>query len=85
MHLNSSPRLLQDGRVLWDGVQTDITAHHQAAEAANAQQALMANTLRHVPGGVSRIDRDLRPVRQQQARWLPTPRRNIWKGSDCRT
>ncbi|UCU98286.1 EAL domain-containing protein [Acidovorax radicis] len=74
MHLNSSPRLLQDGRVLWDGVQTDITAHHQAAEAANAHQALMANTLRHVPGGVSRIDRNLRVlyVNEQQARWLYT-------------
>jgi len=74
MHLSSSPRRLQDGRVLWDGVQTDITAHHQAEEAAHAQQALMANTLRHVPGGVSRIDRDLRVlyVNEQQARWLYT-------------
>ncbi|MDD2179310.1 PAS domain-containing protein, partial [Acidovorax sp. D2M1] len=74
MHLSSSPRRLQDGRVLWDGVQTDITAHHQAEEAAHAQQALMANTLRHVPGGVSRIDRDLRVlyVNEQQALWLFT-------------
>ena len=35
MHLSSSPRLLDDGRVLWDGVQTDITAHRLAEEAAH--------------------------------------------------
>ncbi|MBT9511957.1 MAG: PAS domain-containing protein, partial [Acidovorax sp.] len=72
MHLNSSPRLLDDGRVLWDGVQTDITAHHQAEEAARAQEALLAGMLRLVPGGVARIDRDLRVlyVNEQQARWL---------------
>ncbi|RQO78813.1 PAS domain-containing protein, partial [Acidovorax sp. FJL06] len=74
MHLNSSPRRLDDGRVLWDGVQTDITAHHQAEEAARAQEALMARMLRLVPGGVARLDRDLRVlyVNEQQARWLRT-------------
>ncbi|PJI98721.1 PAS domain S-box-containing protein/diguanylate cyclase (GGDEF)-like protein [Acidovorax sp. 69] len=72
MHLSSSPRMLQDGRVLWDGVQTDITVHHEAEEAAHAKDALMANMLRHVPGGVARLDRDLRVlyVNEQQARWL---------------
>ncbi|WP_137746588.1 PAS domain-containing protein, partial [Acidovorax sp. NB1] len=72
MHLNSSPRRLDDGRVLWDGVQTDITAHHLAEEAARAKDALMANMLRLVPGGVARLDRDLRVlyVNEQQARWL---------------
>ncbi|MBU0747773.1 MAG: PAS domain-containing protein, partial [Gammaproteobacteria bacterium] len=72
MHLSSSPRLLDDGRVLWDGVQTDITAHHQAEEAAHAKEALMANMLRQVPGGVARVDRDMRVlyVNEQQAQWL---------------
>uniref|UniRef100_UPI000682B259 diguanylate cyclase domain-containing protein n=1 Tax=Acidovorax radicis TaxID=758826 RepID=UPI000682B259 len=72
MHLSSSPRLLEDGRVLWDGVQTDITAHRLAEEAAHAHEALMANMLRQVPGGVARLDRDLRVlyVNEQQARWL---------------
>ncbi|WP_369861640.1 diguanylate cyclase domain-containing protein, partial [Acidovorax sp. HMWF029] len=72
MHLSSSPRRLDGGRVLWDGVQTDITAHHQAAEAVHAKDALMANMLRLVPGGVARLDRDLRVlyVNEQQARWL---------------
>ena len=72
MHLSSSPRLLDDGRVLWDGVQTDITAHRLAEEAAHAHEALMANMLRQVPGGVARLDRDLRVlyVNAQQASWL---------------
>jgi len=74
MHLSASPRLLDDGRVMWDGVQTDITAHHLAEEAAHAHEALMANMLRHVPGGVARLDQDLRVlyVNEQQARWLRT-------------
>jgi len=74
MHLSASPRLLEDGRVIWDGVQTDITAHHLAEEAAHAHEALMANMLRQVPGGVARLDRDLRVlyVNEQQARWLHT-------------
>ncbi|MFN4119353.1 PAS domain-containing protein, partial [Acidovorax sp.] len=75
MHLSSSPRLLDDGRLLWDGVQTDITAHHQAEEAAHAQEALMANLLRHVPGGVARVGSDMRVlyVNDQQAQWLGRP------------
>ncbi|WP_342720690.1 MASE3 domain-containing protein [Acidovorax sp. FHTAMBA] len=72
MHLSSSPRGLDDGRVVWDGVQTDITAHHEAEEAAHAKEALMAAMLRQVPGGVARIDRDMRVmyVNEQQAAWL---------------
>jgi len=72
MHLSASPRRLDDGRVMWDGVQTDITAHHLAEEASHAHEALMANMLRQVPGGVARLDRDLRVlyVNEQQARWL---------------
>ena len=74
MHLSASPRLLDDGRVMWDGVQTDITAHHLAEQATHAHEALMANVLRQVPGGVARLDRDLRVlyVNEQQARWLRT-------------
>ncbi|WP_422845749.1 EAL domain-containing protein [Acidovorax sp. M2(2025)] len=72
MHLSASPRRLEDGRVMWDGVHTDITAHHQAEEAVHAHQALLANLLRQVPGGVARLDSDLRVlyVNEQQARWL---------------
>lgn len=33
MHLTSSPRCLPDGRILWDGIQLDITERKQAEEA----------------------------------------------------
>ena len=72
MRLSASPRALGDGRVMWDAVQTDITAQRLAEEAAHAHEALMANMLRQVPGGVARLDRELRVlyVNEQQARWL---------------
>ena len=36
MHLRSRPRRLSDGRVVWDGVQTDITERKQAESALQA-------------------------------------------------
>ena len=33
MHLRSTPRLLPDGRTLWDGIQTDITEGKRAEDA----------------------------------------------------
>jgi PAS domain S-box-containing protein len=33
MHLHSRPRRLPDGRTIWDGVQTDVTARKQVDEA----------------------------------------------------
>ncbi|WP_035202468.1 bifunctional diguanylate cyclase/phosphodiesterase, partial [Acidovorax sp. CF316] len=72
IHLSSSPRLLDGGRVIWDGVQSDITAEREAEQAAHAHEVQMANMLRQVPGGVARLDRDHRVlyVNEQQARWL---------------
>ena len=32
MHLTSTPRLLSDGRLIWDGIQTDINERKQAEE-----------------------------------------------------
>ena len=72
MHLSASPRRLDDGRVMWDGVHTDITAHHLAEEATRVQEAQLANLLRQMPGGVARLDRELRIlyVNDQEARWF---------------
>jgi diguanylate cyclase (GGDEF)-like protein/PAS domain S-box-containing protein len=72
MHLSASPRPLSDGRVMWDGMHTDITEHRVAEDAARAHEALLANLLRQLPGGVTRLDRDLRVlyVNDQEARWL---------------
>ena len=72
IHLSSSPRPLDGGRVIWDGVQSDITAEREAEQAAHAHEVQMANMLRQVPGGVARLDREYRVlyVNEQQARWL---------------
>lgn len=52
MHLLSRPRRLPDGRVIWDGVQTDITDHKQAEQALIRSEKLasagrMAATVAH--------------------------------------
>ena len=72
IHLSSSPRPLEGGGVIWDGVQSDITTEREAEQAAHAHEVQMANMLRQVPGGVARLDRDHRVlyVNEQQARWL---------------
>ena len=74
MRLSASPRRLEHGQVIWDGVQTDITAAREAQEAARAMDAQHVNMLRQVPGGVARLDRDLRIlyVNDVQAAWLRT-------------
>src|SRR4029434_3904758 len=36
-HLHSRPRRLSDGRTIWDGVQTDVTARKQAEDALKKQ------------------------------------------------
>jgi PAS domain S-box-containing protein len=52
MRLRSRPRRLPDGRVIWDGVQTDITDHKGAEEALLRSEKLasvgrMAATISH--------------------------------------
>jgi PAS domain S-box-containing protein len=48
-HIRSKPRLLADGRVIWDGVQTDITdrkmAEHKMAESEEKYRLLVENAL----------------------------------------
>ncbi|WP_345067235.1 PAS domain-containing protein, partial [Acidovorax lacteus] len=74
MRISASPRRIGSGRMLWDGVISDVTAEHHAQEAEHALQAQMANMLQRMPGGVARIDRDLRVlyVNPQQAQWMKT-------------
>ncbi len=38
MQLSSSPRRLEDGRILWDGIQMDITERKKAEEALQASE-----------------------------------------------
>ena len=41
IHFHSRPRRLPDGRTIWDGVQTDVTAHKQAEDALKKQAELL--------------------------------------------
>lgn len=41
MHFHSRPRRLPDGRTMWDGVQTDVTARRQAEDALKKQADLL--------------------------------------------
>uniref|UniRef100_Q025N6 histidine kinase n=1 Tax=Solibacter usitatus (strain Ellin6076) TaxID=234267 RepID=Q025N6_SOLUE len=41
IHFHSRPRRLPDGRTVWDGVQTDVTAHKQAKDALKKQAELL--------------------------------------------
>ena len=41
IHLHSRPRRLPDGRTIWDGVQTDVTARKQAEDALKKQAELL--------------------------------------------
>ena len=72
MHISASPRATEDGQVIWDGIQTDVTDFYQAIEALRRQERQMSAMLGQVPGGVARIARDetLLYINEQQARWL---------------
>ncbi|MDA8519653.1 EAL domain-containing protein [Acidovorax sp. NCPPB 4044] len=74
MRLSSSPRPLGDGsgRVIWDGVLTDVTEQREAQDLSRAHEIQLASLLGRMPGGVSRLDHDLRIlyVNPSQAQWL---------------
>ncbi len=74
IRLSSSPRLLQggSGRVIWDGVLTDVTQQREAQDLSRAHEIQLASLLGRMPGGISRLDRDLRIlyVNPSQAQWL---------------
>ncbi|WP_019703643.1 EAL domain-containing protein [Paracidovorax oryzae] len=74
IRLSSSPRLLTggSGRVIWDGVLTDVTEQREAQDLSRAHEIQLASLLGRMPGGISRLDRDLRIlyVNPSQAQWL---------------
>ncbi|GKS99463.1 bifunctional diguanylate cyclase/phosphodiesterase [Acidovorax sp. SUPP3434] len=75
MRMSSTPRPLDKGRVIWDGVLTDVTEQREAQDLSRAHEVQLASLLSHLPGGVSRLDRDLRIVyvNPSQAHWLRRP------------
>ena len=53
MYLRSRPRLQPDGKVIWDGVQTDITERKQAEQDLFAANQRLQAVMEAVPVGVS--------------------------------
>ena len=49
MHLHSRPRLLPDGSVIWDGVQTDITGRKEIEGALRASETKYRNLSESIP------------------------------------
>ena len=74
IRMSSSPRALPDGRVIWDGVATDVTEQRENELLARRRGAQLDGLLRNLPGGVARIGADLRLlyVNPLQAQWLHT-------------
>jgi len=69
MHICSQPRPLPDGRVIWDGFETDITESRRVHEVLRANEALLRQFVRHTPAAVAMFDRDMRYMHASD-RWL---------------
>ena len=74
MRMGASPRALGHGRVIWDGLLTDITAQLQAESATRPYETQLAGVLRHLPGAVARLGLDLEILyaNHTQAQWVDT-------------
>ena len=72
VRMAATPRALGQGRVIWDGLLTDITGQMRAEAAARAYETQLSGVLRHLPGAVTRLGLDLEIlyVNQTQAQWV---------------
>jgi len=79
IRMAARPRALGQGRVIWDGLLTDVTAQRQAESAARAYETQLAGVLRHLPGAVARLGLDLEILyaNHTQAQWVDTNVENI--------
>jgi len=66
MRIASHPRRLPDGRILWDGIQTDITARKLAEAAARSQTALLEAQLNASIEGILVVDNKGNKILQNQ-------------------
>jgi diguanylate cyclase (GGDEF)-like protein/PAS domain S-box-containing protein len=69
-----TPRALDQGGVIWDGLLTDITEQIRAEAVTRAYENQLAGVLRHLPGAVARIGLDLEILyaNDTQAHWVDT-------------
>ncbi len=55
-HIRSAPRLLEDGRIVWDGVELDITNSKRTEEELRQQKEFLQTIFDHIPVMVALFD-----------------------------
>jgi PAS domain S-box-containing protein len=69
MQFCAAPRFLPDGRLIWDGIQSDITELRLTKQALTASEALLRQFIKYAPAAVAMLDNEMRYV-QASDRWL---------------
>ena len=63
MELSSSPSLLPDGRILWNGIQMDVTERMKTEEALRENEIIFSSFMEHSPVYVFFKDKNIRTLR----------------------
>ncbi len=69
LQVRSRPKRTASGRILWDGLATDITARRQAQEALREREEQLRLFVEHSPAAIAMLDRDMRYLVVSR-RWL---------------
>ena len=74
IRVTATPRAQEGGRVVWDGLLRDMATQRHACPQAHPCQDQWTELLHHIPGGIARLDLDLRILyaNETQAQWLGT-------------
>lgn len=58
VHIRSVPRKLVGGRVIWDGIYTDITARKESEESIRESEAMLKTVFDNSPVGIAIFDKN---------------------------